>query len=91
MVFLRCYGFKMEKFKGVKENYYKARMTRDTNKKEEIWNSFSPWDISITNFSCDYTILLTLGGFYSCQKINDQSLHYFNPPHEFLKLNEIDK
>ncbi|MPC44418.1 hypothetical protein E2C01_038091 [Portunus trituberculatus] len=25
------------------------------------------------------------------QKINGQSLHYFNPPHEFLKLYKITK
>ncbi|MPC31740.1 hypothetical protein E2C01_025037 [Portunus trituberculatus] len=28
---------------------------------------------------------------YGSQKINGHSLHYFNPPHEFLKLYKITK
>ncbi|MPC12552.1 hypothetical protein E2C01_005250 [Portunus trituberculatus] len=36
-------------------------------------------------------ILLTLGRVCGGQKINGHSLHYFNPPHEFLKLYKITK
>ncbi|MPC83229.1 hypothetical protein E2C01_077933 [Portunus trituberculatus] len=42
-------------------------------------------------FVYDWTILLTLGKVYRGQKINGYSLHYFNPPHKFLKLYEITR
>ncbi|MPC46076.1 hypothetical protein E2C01_039784 [Portunus trituberculatus] len=35
--------------------------------------------------------LFTLERVYGGQKINGQSLHYFNSPHEFLKLCKITK
>ncbi|MPC45078.1 hypothetical protein E2C01_038763 [Portunus trituberculatus] len=43
------------------------------------------------SFGCKWTILLTLGMVYGGQKINSHSLHYFNPPHKFLKLYKITK
>ncbi|MPC86265.1 hypothetical protein E2C01_081088 [Portunus trituberculatus] len=42
-------------------------------------------------FVYDQTILFTLGRVYKGQKINGRSLHYFNPPHEFLKLYKATK
>ncbi|MPC92448.1 hypothetical protein E2C01_087538 [Portunus trituberculatus] len=37
-------------------------------------------------FGDHFTILLTLRRVNGGQKINGHSFHYFNPPHEFLKL-----
>ncbi|MPC29441.1 hypothetical protein E2C01_022671 [Portunus trituberculatus] len=37
-------------------------------------------------FMYNLTILLTLGRVNGGQKSNGHSLHYFNPPHKFLKL-----
>ncbi|MPC10143.1 hypothetical protein E2C01_002772 [Portunus trituberculatus] len=42
-------------------------------------------------FVYHWTILLILERIHGSQKINGNSLHYFNPLHKFLKLYRITK
>ena len=48
-------------------------------------------NIFTTNLGYDETTLLILGRVYGVQKINGQSLYYYDIPHEFLKLCKIAK
>ena len=65
-----------------KETLYKVNQI-ETVRRLYVWNlrNILPyWDTFLPIvFLYDWTILLTLERIYGDQKINDQSLYYFNP------------